>query len=374
MPLSDQVVILATVRSYLGQKKREEIFARLRAALGRDVPREVVLYLKVVYLLTQEGYFDPPAPPELQAARATVTKLLDQQEAEDSRTYDSSTSESTSSDEADWEAMEERKMPNVNDKDYVSWIRVQLAGVDLHCTHKETEDWIKNGRTPTSRIDWDFEKKDEPSLKEFVKDILQEQLENGKLGAAEWIRTMREHRTQTLRNWQGQPGITEELVPPMQQRYRVTNWETGLLNRAETVRWMMSRMDPSINIRIHETRHWSLCTSDECLIHLMEKDEYDYWPQEGKKPDRTGRAPEGTRPRVWNSDFPTKTLLNGGILEKTLSGEHWGSDWRKCWYGTCQIHRDAKRTAGYWPKCPPEEDPVEALQTLANEQSDSGNE
>jgi hypothetical protein len=265
-------------------------------------------------------------------------------------------------------------MPPTQHKDYLSWVRVQLAGVDLHCTPTEAESWIKKAETLEDRIDWKKEDLGSPSLKQCARDLLQTQLDEGEVGAIDWINKMRSHKIKSLKDWQGQPGITEELIPSTQQKHRVTDWESGLLIRAETARWMIDRRDPSINVRIHETRHWSLCTDDHCLIHLMEKGEYDYWPRPGIKPDRTGKTPEGKRARVWNSDFPTKMILSGGILEETISRRHRESDWKKCWYGTCQIHLETKRMTGHWPKGPPNEDLEKALEALANETSDSGNE
>lgn len=120
MPTSNQIVVLAIVNSHLGQKKRTDTLQQLQAALRRDIPREVVLYLKTLYILVQKGYFDLPILPVLETTRTLVTGLLDQQQAEKNTTYNSSiTRSSTSNNKADWEVLEDREIPPVGDKDYI---------------------------------------------------------------------------------------------------------------------------------------------------------------------------------------------------------------------------------------------------------------
>jgi hypothetical protein len=352
-----------------------ELIERLLLQLDRDLPEDVALNLNALKALLEEGYFDPKDMPDadtpsarMRLARTLVQDLLDKQELEST-----DSASSTSTDESDWGLLAESPMPPKEHKDYASWIRVRLADVDLHCTRAELNQWIKTGEAG-QRIDWSFRKGSEPSLKEFVQDLLARQGGTFQWSTVQWILKSRNKRIEDLKDWQGQPGITEELVPPTCQIPRVTSWESDLLNRAEVARWLIAGRDPDINVRIHETKHWSLCTDDGCLIHVMKKHEYSFFPKQGLAPDRNGEAKPGQSPRVWNSDFPTKMLLHGGILEATLSKEHRNSPWKQCWYGTCQIHLEAKRTAGYWPKCPAEADPAEVLEILNNERNDSGNE
>jgi CxxC motif-containing protein len=357
----------------------DDLIERLLLQLDRDIPRGVALNLRALKILLEEGYFNPEIMPErdthaarMRLARAITQDLLDKQEPESAETTDTDSTSSTSSDGSDWGVLAELPMPPRGHRDYVSWIRVRLADVDLHCTRMEAEQWIET-RNVGQRIDWSFKRGSEPSIKEFVQDILARQHGTLQWSTVQWILKSREKRIEDLKDWQGQAGITEELVPPSCQIPRVTSWESDLLNRAEVARWLLEGRDPDINVRIHETKHWSLCTDNECLIHVMKKHEYSFFPKPGVTPDRTGESRIGN-PRVWNSDFPTRMLLNGGILEATLTKEHRNSQWRKCWYGTCQIHQEAKRTAGYWPKCPAEADPAEVLEILKHERSDSGNE
>lgn len=358
----------------------DELIERLILQLDRNLPFYVTLELRAMKNLLEEGYFNPETMPErdtptarMRLARTLTRDLLDEQECESKEDTDTNSTNSTSSDDSDWGLLAEQPMPLKGQKDYVSWIRVRLADIDLHCEKVEVEEWIRT-RNVGQRIDWSFKKGSEPSLKEFTQDILARQHGALQGSTVQWILRSREKRIEDLKDWQGQPGITEELVPPNCQTPRVTSWESDLLNRAEVARWLLEGRDPDINVRIHETKHWSLCTDNECLIHVMKKHEYNFFPKQGVTPDRSGEAKLGHNPRVWNSDFPTRMLLNGGILEATLSREHRNSPWTKCWYGTCQIHLEAKRTAGYWPKCPAEADPAEVLGILNHERSDSGNE
>jgi predicted RND superfamily exporter protein len=97
---------LTTVTGFLEQKLQQEILEKIEKVLEKDLLRRVRLYLKIVYLLTEKGYFDITIPDKIKQTKKTVARLLAKKEA--SRIYNSSiTIFSSSSNKADWEAIKE---------------------------------------------------------------------------------------------------------------------------------------------------------------------------------------------------------------------------------------------------------------------------
>jgi hypothetical protein len=122
----------------------DELTERLLLQLDRSLPEEIALNLRAIQAFLGEGYFDPKDIPDrdtpsvrIQLASTLIQDLLDRQEHKSTSTTDSTSS--TSSDNSDWGLLAELPIPPKNYKDYVSWIRVRLADVDLYCTKQEVE-------------------------------------------------------------------------------------------------------------------------------------------------------------------------------------------------------------------------------------------
>jgi hypothetical protein len=96
---------------------------------------------KLLPVPEQEGQSqeDSDTPSDkIRLARAITQSLLDKQELKLQRSTTNSTS-STSTDDSDWELLAELPMPPKKYKDYISWIRVRLADIDLYCTRTEVD-------------------------------------------------------------------------------------------------------------------------------------------------------------------------------------------------------------------------------------------
>jgi hypothetical protein len=124
----------------------DNLIERLLLQLDRDIPKGVALNLRALKVLLKEGYFNPEVMPErdtytvkIHLARAIIQDLLDKQELESAEATDTDSTSSTSSDSSDWGILAELPMPPREHRDYVSWVRVRLADVDLYCTRTEAE-------------------------------------------------------------------------------------------------------------------------------------------------------------------------------------------------------------------------------------------
>jgi hypothetical protein len=104
----------------------DELVERLLLQLNRDILPGIVLNLRALKALLEEGYFDPEVIPEQDTYTAkmylacTITQdLLDKQELKSEETTDTDSTSSTSSDESDWGLLAELPIPPKGHKDYI---------------------------------------------------------------------------------------------------------------------------------------------------------------------------------------------------------------------------------------------------------------
>jgi hypothetical protein len=116
---------------------------RLLLQLDQNLQRDIVLNLWALETFLTEGYFDPKDIPDSDIPSARIRlvytfiqDLLDRQEPSKSTTDSTS---STSSDDSNWGLLAELPILPKEYKDYISWIRIQLADIDLYCTRPEVE-------------------------------------------------------------------------------------------------------------------------------------------------------------------------------------------------------------------------------------------
>jgi hypothetical protein len=121
----------------------DKLVERLLLQLDQSPQRDIVLNLWVLETFLTEGYFDPKDIPDSDIPSARICLVytfiqdfLDWQEPSKGTTDSIS---STSSDDSDWGLLAELPILPKEYKDYISWIRVQLADIDLYCTRAEVE-------------------------------------------------------------------------------------------------------------------------------------------------------------------------------------------------------------------------------------------
>jgi hypothetical protein len=338
--LADRVSILGIINNITHRTDYSvEARTRLFVLAQKEFPMPIKIRVQELKRGVEMGWFQPSAPGPLNAIE------------EKSKEEDDTSEDSASSDEGpsyDTEDIDNDHTPDrMNLKYHIAWVQRRLEILDFEVTLEETAIWLAGEkRTTQPKLTWTWSDENRPTMFEFAQDLLERQLDRSRLGAVHWIKKWRQRWLNDMKEWAEEDYITEEISDGLV--HRVASYEIGFLMRVESARWMVNGKTPDGNIKIHETRHWSLCTDDDCLIHTMEKYEFGYWPSSWRTIDREGKAEKGEKPHIYHSDFDMK--IGSSAWHHMCSRDHRGERWTSCYFGPCPWHREMKRLAGYWPE------------------------
>lgn len=98
------------------------------------------------------------------------------------------------------------------------------------------------------------------------------------------------------------------------------SYKAGLLIKAELARYLIYNKNPNIDIKIYKAIYWSFCNDDQCLIYIIEKYNYNYWPNAWHTSDRTGDSKEGEPIHVYYSNY--NTIPNSRVWKYICSKEY----------------------------------------------------
>ena len=256
--------------------------------------------------------------------------------------------DSESDNSYNWEDMENNLTLDIIDiAYYTAQVQYRLAGLDLHLTRMQMLDWITSQKSGKPRLSWDWPRGEEPGLTAFVQDLLDTTFDleiNGKMSIVQQILQQQEKQNKDLRQRSRLLQITKRL--PEQQSYKVTSYKAGLLMKAKSVQRLIYNKNPDIDVKIHKATYQSFCNNNQYLIYIIEKYDYNYWPNAWHTPDQTGCSKEEEPIYVYYSNY--NTISNSKVQKYICSKEHRAVVQHMCYFGQCLWHVEAKQVAGYW--------------------------